>query len=87
MGIIKIDRSFTRAIGLGRAEEALIETILVMAKRLDLRVVAEGVETREQYDYLSARGCDFVQGHFLGRPVDAAQFLEMARAAGTPRGG
>jgi diguanylate cyclase (GGDEF)-like protein len=87
VGIIKIDRSFTRAIGLGRAEEALIETILVMAKRLDLRVVAEGVETREQYDYLSARGCDFVQGHFLGRPVDAAQFLEMARAAGTPRGG
>ena len=37
--------------------------------------------------HCASRGCDFVQGHFLGRPVDAAQFLEMARAAGTPRGG
>ena len=86
VGIIKIDRSFTRAIGVGRAEEALIETILVMAERLDLRVVAEGVETREQYDYLRARRCEFVQGYFLGRPVSAAEFLEMARDAGTPRG-
>jgi len=86
VGIIKIDRSFTRAIGLGRAEEALIDTILVMAERLDLRVVAEGVETEEQYDYLRSRNCDCVQGYFLGRPVSAAEFLEMARHAGTPRG-
>jgi diguanylate cyclase (GGDEF)-like protein len=85
VGIIKIDRSFTRAIGRGRVEEALIETILVMAKRLDLRVVAEGVETREQYEYLRERNCDFVQGYFLGRPVSAVEFLEMARETGTPR--
>lgn len=82
VGIIKIDRSFTRAIGFGRAEEALIETILVMAGRLDLRVVAEGVETAEQYEYLRARNCDFVQGYFVGRPVNAAGFLELARDAG-----
>lgn len=82
VGIIKIDRSFTRAIGFGRAEEALIETILVMAGRLDLRVVAEGVETAEQYEYLRARNCDFVQGYFVGRPVNAAEFLELARDAG-----
>jgi EAL domain-containing protein (putative c-di-GMP-specific phosphodiesterase class I) len=47
-----------------------------MAKKLQIRVVAEGVETQEQLDFLRTRGCDYVQGYFVGRPMPEKQFLE-----------
>lgn len=74
---LKIDRSFVEKIGQVKTEEALIETILLMASKLQLDVVAEGVETQEQLDFLRAAHCDLVQGYFLGRPVPAAQFREL----------
>ncbi len=68
--IIKIDRSFIKGIGKDSSAEALIETILAMAERLDLKVVAEGIETQGQLDYLVKNKCDFGQGYFLGKPMD-----------------
>ncbi len=70
---LKIDRSFVGKIGVAKTEEALIETILLMASRLQLSVVAEGVETQQQLDFLRAAHCDLVQGFLLGRPMEAAQ--------------
>ena len=67
---IKIDRSFVSKIG-RRADEALIEAIVDLGHRLGHRVVAEGVETTDQLDYLRDLGCDDAQGHLLGRPVTA----------------
>jgi len=74
---LKIDRSFVEKIGQMKTEEALVETMLLMAAKLHLAVVAEGVETQEQLDFLRAADCDLVQGYFLGRPLPAAQFREL----------
>jgi EAL domain-containing protein (putative c-di-GMP-specific phosphodiesterase class I) len=50
--------------------------MLSIAKHLQLRVVAEGVETREQADFLINSGCDCLQGYLFGRPIAVAQFLD-----------
>lgn len=71
---LKIDRSFVSCIGVNPTSETLIETILAMAEKLDIQVVAEGVETEEQLTYLRKRNCHHVQGYLLGRPCDVAEF-------------
>lgn len=75
--IIKIDRSFTTGIGKDRSAESLIETILSMAEKLDLEVIAEGVETQQQLDFLIAYGCQFGQGYFLGKPMSQSNFTQI----------
>jgi diguanylate cyclase (GGDEF)-like protein len=67
--IIKIDRSFVDAIGRDKASEALIETILIMAKKLSIKVVAEGIETPEQLAFLRHYQCDYGQGYYLAKPM------------------
>ncbi|MFT4937966.1 MAG: diguanylate cyclase (GGDEF)-like protein [Paraglaciecola sp.] len=68
--IIKIDRSFVNAIGRDKASEALIETILVMAKKLSIKVVAEGIENEEQLEFLAHNQCDYGQGYHLAKPMN-----------------
>ncbi|MFZ6876160.1 EAL domain-containing protein [Undibacterium sp. Di27W] len=71
--IIKIDRSFVRDIP-GDADDAAIVTgIIALAHSLRLEVVAEGVETREQLDFLRAQSCDILQGFYLSKPIPAQQ--------------
>jgi len=67
--VVKIDQSFVGA--LGEESPAIVAAIVAMAHALDLGVVAEGVETREQYEALRSLGCDAAQGFFLGVPVPA----------------
>ena len=71
---LKIDRSFVAKIGELKTEEALIETMLLMAKKLQIRAVAEGVETREQLAFLRNLNCDFAQGYYIARPMPKDQF-------------
>jgi EAL domain-containing protein (putative c-di-GMP-specific phosphodiesterase class I) len=74
-GIVKIDRSFVAGIGgIGGSgsDEAIIRAVIAMAHALGQRVVAEGVETAEQRDWLAALGCDMVQGWLYGAPRPAA---------------
>ena len=71
---LKIDRSFVSCIGANSTSETLIETILLMAEKLDLNAVAEGVETQQQLDYLANLNCHSVQGFLLGRPVSVQEF-------------
>jgi diguanylate cyclase (GGDEF)-like protein len=71
---LKIDRSFVAKIGTLRTEEALIETMLLMAEKLELRAVAEGVETHEQLDFLRSLNCDFAQGYYIARPMSEVNF-------------
>ena len=71
--IIKIDRSFIDTIGKETSAETLIETILLMAKNLDIQVVAEGIETQMQLDFLRKYHCDYGQGYLLGRPMTISQ--------------
>ncbi|RLT95986.1 MAG: EAL domain-containing protein [Ketobacter sp.] len=76
---LKIDRSFVNCIGVNTTSETLIETILAMADKLGLNVVAEGVETQLQLDYLKRLNCHSVQGFFLGRPMSAQDFASRIR--------
>lgn len=68
---LKIDSSFVRHIDTNPVDAAIVSAILAMAASLQLRVVAEGVETRAQLQVLSGHGCDFAQGFFFSRPLPA----------------
>jgi diguanylate cyclase (GGDEF)-like protein len=70
--ILKIDQSFVRDLGKNLGDNAIVEAIVNMARALDLRVVAEGVETHEQLTILRELGCDEHQGYFYSRPMPAA---------------
>jgi EAL domain-containing protein (putative c-di-GMP-specific phosphodiesterase class I) len=76
---IKIDKSFVINLTRGSDDMALCEAIIVMAHKLGLKVIAEGVETREQCDLLSAAGCDYGQGFLFSHPVTAMEFEKLAR--------
>jgi len=74
---VKIDRSYVDEVADSASAAALASTIIVMAHALDKQVVAEGVETIEQLDFLRERGCDVAQGYFLARPLPAAAMTEL----------
>ena len=71
---LKIDRSFVNNLTVKSPDMALCEAIIVMAHKLGIKVIAEGVETREQYDLLTVAGCDYGQGYLFSRPVPAKEF-------------
>ena len=66
---LKIDRSFVNKIGVSHKGAAIVTTILAMAKHLQVKVVAEGIETAEQLAYLEQAGCDKIQGYYISRPI------------------
>ena len=72
--VIKIDRSFVSGTSGSEASRALCKAMIVMAHELGLRVVAEGVETAEQLDWLRSAGCDDAQGYHVARPMPATDF-------------
>ncbi|HEU4852650.1 MAG TPA: EAL domain-containing protein [Telluria sp.] len=71
---LKIDQSFVAEMLHDSTSQTITETIIVMAHKLGLKVIAEGVERREQRDWLAERGCDYAQGYLFGLPVEAAEF-------------
>jgi diguanylate cyclase (GGDEF)-like protein len=77
VGAVKIDRSFIEELTAGSSAAALAGTIIVMAQSLGKKVIAEGVETSEQLDYLRERGCDCAQGYFMAQPLSAADMTDM----------
>jgi diguanylate cyclase (GGDEF)-like protein/PAS domain S-box-containing protein len=74
---LKIDRSFVAGVLTDRTTRIIAETIVYMAHKLDMQVVAEGVETQAQHDWLVQQGCDFGQGYHYSRPVPAGEFEAM----------
>ncbi|BCM25795.1 hypothetical protein ZMTM_20540 [Methyloradius palustris] len=74
---VKIDRSFTSNIKPGSSDMALCEAIIVMAHKLGMKVIAEGIETIAQRDLLLEAGCDYGQGYWFSKPLPARQFEAM----------
>jgi diguanylate cyclase (GGDEF)-like protein len=74
---VKIDRSFLANVPQDSVAATMIETVIVMAHSLHKRVVAEGIETIEQLDFLRERRCDCAQGYYLARPLPAASVTEL----------
>jgi diguanylate cyclase (GGDEF)-like protein len=68
---IKIDQSFVREVTSDAGAAAVVKTIITLAQNLNMGVIAEGVETREQMDFLYAHGCNEMQGYYFGYPIPA----------------
>ncbi len=77
---LKIDQTFVRDLLTDSHEAAIAQTIVALATSLNLRVVAEGVETREQRDRLAGFGCHYYQGYFYSKPVPVAEFEALVRS-------
>jgi len=72
---IKIDRAFVCVLGHEEDGQAMVSTIINMAKVLKLNIVAEGVETAEQFDFLFRHGCQLFQGYYHAKPLTNEQFI------------
>lgn len=70
---LKIDRAFVRDMKVGNEDSVIVSAIIALAKALELEIVAEGVETSEQQQYLTGLGCETLQGFLLDRPMTPAQ--------------
>lgn len=77
--MIKVDRSFVSDLAGDSDNIAIVAAIISMAHDLDLKVVAEGVETEQQLAFLSNLLCDEMQGHLFSRPVPAAEAGELLK--------
>jgi diguanylate cyclase len=78
---LKIDRGFVRDLAPHTEDAAIVSAIVALGKTLNLSIVAEGIETRAQQEFLTGIGCSYLQGFLLGRPLPAKQLVETLRAA------
>lgn len=74
--IIKIDKSFIDKIDKFNNNQNLIEVIMMIAKKMNLKTVAEGVELKEQVEYLKSVKCDLIQGYYYSKPIKLEEFIE-----------
>jgi EAL domain-containing protein (putative c-di-GMP-specific phosphodiesterase class I) len=76
---LKIDQSFVRQLGRSDDDTTIVTAVIAMARSLKLRVIAEGVETLKELNFLRAHRCDEVQGYYFSRPVPAEQFANLLK--------
>ncbi len=76
---LKIDMSFVQRMLVTRNDAAVVNTIIAMGQGLDMELVAEGVETEEQFSYLAARNCAIIQGYYFSRPLVPDEFARFCR--------
>jgi diguanylate cyclase (GGDEF)-like protein len=83
---LKVDRSFIREVVHDADDQAITDAVIALGKSLSLTIIAEGVETKEQQDFLRKHSCDEMQGFYFSKPVPPAEFSELlARHSGTSR--
>jgi EAL domain-containing protein (putative c-di-GMP-specific phosphodiesterase class I) len=78
---LKIDQSFIRDIPQDKDDMAIVRAIIAIAKSLDLKLIAEGVETKEQRDFMVDEGCLSIQGYYYSKPLQAAEITELLKRA------
>jgi diguanylate cyclase (GGDEF)-like protein/PAS domain S-box-containing protein len=81
---LKIDRAFVSRIGIALHDDTIVGAIIALAHSLHLRVLAEGVETRAQADFLRERGCYVAQGYLYSKPLDTEQVTSVLRGQSKP---
>ena len=81
---LKIDQSFVAMIGSDALSRHILDSIIELSAKLDLGIVAEGIETEEQSQYLAAQGVEFLQGYLFARPMPPADFIKSLVARLTP---
>jgi len=74
LDVLKIDRSFVKDISGNKNDGAIARAVIAMAHSMNLKVVAEGVETEEQFEFLNAHDCEVIQGYLISRPVPPQEF-------------
>lgn len=82
---LKIDRSFIKGITTNSHDATIVRAVIALAHNLNLKIIAEGVETQEELDFLAAHGCEEIQGFYFSKPLPAEQFkrlLEGGRLSG-----
>ncbi len=77
---VKIDQSFVKGIGKNERSVAVIRAVMGMFNELDIPLVAEGIETADQFEWLKSRGCQYGQGYLFGRPQPLAYWVQMLQA-------
>src|SRR4051794_27368739 len=83
--VIKIDKSFVIEMAVDASDAAIVRSTIELAHNLNLRVVAEGVESEDAWRHLEALGCDYAQGYYLSRPLPAEAATRLIRERGTGR--
>jgi len=81
---LKIDQSFVRKMLLNTNDASMISTVISMGKNLNQRVIAEGVETKQQLRFLQARQCSEGQGYYFSHPLNAGDFAKYVEARASP---
>ncbi|EKE01602.1 MAG: Diguanylate cyclase/phosphodiesterase with PAS/PAC and GAF sensor(S) [uncultured bacterium] len=76
---VKIDQSFIAGIGVRKEDEIIVDAAIALAGKLDFKVLAEGVETEEQFDFLKKHECKQFQGYYFSYPLEAAAMLELLK--------
>ena len=74
--VLKIDRSFILDMAKEKGDKVLVSAIISMAKAMNMQVVAEGVETKQEVDILLELGCDYIQGFYYSKPMPAQSMLQ-----------
>ncbi len=77
LDILKIDRSFVKDIEGNNEDGAIARAVIAMAHSMNLKVIAEGVETEEQFQFLKAHDCDIIQGYLISQPIPADKFEQL----------
>jgi EAL domain-containing protein (putative c-di-GMP-specific phosphodiesterase class I) len=82
---LKIDQSFIRNLKVREDSEPIVKAIIAVAQSLGLKVIAEGVETLEQVQFLHAQGCINIQGYFISPPVPSQDFVPLIKKSFKPQ--
>ena len=78
LDVLKLDAEFFRGEGVEKRGEIVVSEAIRLAKNLEMKIVAEGIETKDQVDFLAGQGCDLIQGFYFAKPMPLSQFEEEA---------
>ena len=82
--VLKIDRSFIEGSIDDKTDASLVEAVVLIGHSLSLKLVGEGIETKQHYDYLRSLGCDYGQGYFISKPIVSTALITLCQQAGSP---